>query len=73
MSGFFGVVGLYSRSYMCNVIMGIVLMTLGLWAYFRYSGEFKEVGTYVDECAAFLWENFMIPVYQQFVKKNLCL
>lgn len=25
--------------------------------YYRYSGEYRDVGIYIDEVASFLWEN----------------
>ena len=35
-SGVFGLVGLSTFSFICNVIMGAALLTLVLWAYIRY-------------------------------------
>ncbi|XP_024943923.1 atlastin isoform X2 [Cephus cinctus] len=57
LSGIFGLVGLYTFSNICNLIMGIGLLTLVLWAYIRYSGEFRELGTQIDELASGIWEN----------------
>ncbi|KAL7306714.1 hypothetical protein TKK_0001384 [Trichogramma kaykai] len=71
LSGIFGLVGLYTLSYICNTIMGIALLTLVLWAYVRYSGEFREIGTSIDDLAILVWENVMKPVYQQFVEKSV--
>ncbi|XP_033216040.1 atlastin isoform X2 [Belonocnema kinseyi] len=71
LSGIFGLVGLNTLSYSCNVTMGIGLLTLALWAYIRYSGEFREVGSKIDEVASALWENIMKPLYQQFVEKSV--
>ncbi|EFN89021.1 Atlastin-2 [Harpegnathos saltator] len=70
-SGIFGLVGLYTIANICNLIMGIGLLTLVLWAYIRYSGEFREVGTQIDDLASTIWENLMKPVYQQFVEKSV--
>lgn len=36
LSGIFGLVGLYTFANFCNLIMGISLLTLALWAYIRY-------------------------------------
>ena len=36
LSGIFGLVGLNTLSYTCNVTMGIGLLTLALWAYIRF-------------------------------------
>ncbi|XP_072755393.1 atlastin isoform X3 [Anoplolepis gracilipes] len=70
-SGIFGLVGLYTIANVCNLIMGIGLLTLVLWAYIRYSGEFREIGTQIDDLANKIWENFMKPLYQQFVEKSV--
>ncbi|XP_012275817.1 atlastin isoform X2 [Orussus abietinus] len=71
LSGVFGLVGLYTFANICNLVMGIGLLTLVLWAYIRYSGEFAELGTQIDDLASMLWENFMKPLYQQFVEKSV--
>ncbi|TGZ54330.1 Uncharacterized protein DBV15_08198 [Temnothorax longispinosus] len=57
LSGIFGLVGLYTLANICNLIMGIGLLTLVLWAYIRYSGEFREIGTQIDDLASTIWEN----------------
>jgi len=36
LSGIFGLVGLYTLANVCNLIMGVGLLTLVLWAYIRY-------------------------------------
>lgn len=36
LSGIFGLVGLYTIANICNLMMGIGLLTLVLWAYIRY-------------------------------------
>ncbi|XP_011693714.1 PREDICTED: atlastin isoform X2 [Wasmannia auropunctata] len=71
LSGIFGLVGLYTLANVCNLIMGVGLLTLVLWAYIRYSGEFREIGTQIDDMASKIWENFMKPLYQQFVEKSV--
>ncbi|KAG7203069.1 hypothetical protein KM043_010192 [Ampulex compressa] len=71
LSGIFGLFGLYGLANFCNLIMGIGLLTLALWAYIRYCGEFREIGTKIDELATAIWENFMKPLYQQFVEKSV--
>jgi atlastin len=85
LSGIFGLVGLYTIANVCNLIMGIGLLTLVLWAYIRYvksshtfpvvmnyfslpffflhirySGEFREIGTQIDDLANTIWENVSI-------------
>lgn len=36
LSGIFGLVGLYTLANVCNLVMGVGLLTLVLWAYIRY-------------------------------------
>lgn len=36
LSGIFGLFGLYALANACNLIMGVGLLTLVLWAYIRY-------------------------------------
>lgn len=36
-SGVLGLVGLYPLANLCNLAMGLALLTLVLWAYIRYS------------------------------------
>ncbi|XP_069673514.1 atlastin isoform X2 [Periplaneta americana] len=71
LSGVFGLVGIYSLANICNLVMGAAMLSLGIWAYIRYSGEMREIGAYLDEVANLLWDNIMKPTYQQFLEKSL--
>lgn len=71
MSGIFGLFGMYSFANMCNLGMGAFLLLLTVWAYVRYSGEYRDAGVYIDEVATFLWENVIHPVYQTYMEKHL--
>ncbi|XP_051529300.1 atlastin-2-like isoform X1 [Myxocyprinus asiaticus] len=51
-----GFVGINSVAAMCNMIMGMALVSLCTWAYVKYSGEFREVGSFIDQVAETLWE-----------------
>ena len=35
LSGVFGLVGMYSFSNMCNLVMGVAMLCLAVWAYVR--------------------------------------
>ncbi|XP_017140673.1 atlastin [Drosophila miranda] len=63
LSGIFGLVGLYTFANFCNLVMGVALLTLALWAYIRYSGELSDFGGKLDEFATLMWEKFMRPIY----------
>ncbi|XP_056590677.1 atlastin-2 isoform X1 [Triplophysa dalaica] len=51
-----GFVGINSVAALCNLMMGVVLVSLCTWAYVKYSGEFREVGSFIDCVAETLWE-----------------
>ncbi|XP_055966477.1 atlastin-2 isoform X1 [Sorex fumeus] len=55
-SGLTGFVGLNSIAVLCNLVMGLALTSLCTWAYVKYSGEFRELGTLIDQVAETLWE-----------------
>lgn len=50
-----GFVGVNSVATLCNLIMGVALVSLCTWAYVKYSGEFREVGSVIDQVAETLW------------------
>ncbi|XP_046899946.1 atlastin-2-like isoform X2 [Hypomesus transpacificus] len=51
-----GFVGVSSVATLCNLVMGMALAALCVWAYAKYSGEFREVGSIIDQVAETLWE-----------------
>uniref|UniRef100_A0A8C6TLG6 Atlastin GTPase 2 n=1 Tax=Neogobius melanostomus TaxID=47308 RepID=A0A8C6TLG6_9GOBI len=51
-----GFLGVSSVAALCNLLMGAALLALCLWAYAKYSGEFREVGVAIDRGADFLWK-----------------
>lgn len=51
-----GFVGVSSVAALCNLVMGAALLALCVWAYVKYSGEFRDVGAAIDRVADFLWE-----------------
>uniref|UniRef100_A0AAQ5XUW9 GB1/RHD3-type G domain-containing protein n=1 Tax=Amphiprion ocellaris TaxID=80972 RepID=A0AAQ5XUW9_AMPOC len=54
-----GFVGISSVATLCNLAMGAALTALCIWAYVKYSGEFREVGGFIDQVAETLWEQVM--------------
>jgi len=71
LSGIFGLLGMYSFANMFNLLMGVALLTLALWAYVRYSGEFREFGTRIDTLATYTWEYGLRPVYAVMMAKGM--
>uniref|UniRef100_A0A3B5A907 Atlastin-2-like n=1 Tax=Stegastes partitus TaxID=144197 RepID=A0A3B5A907_9TELE len=56
-----GFVGISSVATLCNLVMGVALTSLCIWAYVKYSGEFREVGGFIDQVAETLWEQVRRP------------
>ncbi|XP_026743061.1 atlastin-like isoform X2 [Trichoplusia ni] len=71
LSGLAGLLALYPVANLCNLAMGLALLTLVLWAYIRYSGEMREIGVTIDDVANVLWENLMKPMYQTCIEKGM--
>ncbi|XP_018120611.1 atlastin-2-like isoform X2 [Xenopus laevis] len=55
-SGLTGFIGINSIATICNLIMGLALLSFCTWAYVKYSGEFRELGTLIDQIAEIIWE-----------------
>lgn len=55
-SGVTAFIGLSTLAALANLIMGVALLSLCAWAYVKYSGEFREMGTMIDLVAETLWE-----------------
>ncbi|XP_060951873.1 atlastin-2-like isoform X2 [Limanda limanda] len=59
-----GFVGINSVATVCNLLMGVALAALCLWAYVKYSGEFREVGGVIDQVAETLWEQVFYKLFE---------
>ncbi|XP_061652069.1 atlastin-1 isoform X1 [Phyllopteryx taeniolatus] len=55
-AGVTGFVGVDVVASLCNMILGLALITLCTWAYIRYSGEYRELGAVIDQVAGALWD-----------------
>jgi len=71
LSGIFGLLGAYTFANFFNLIMGVALLTLALWAYIRFSGELRDVGEQLDALANLMWDNVLKPIYRMGVSKGL--
>ncbi|XP_067389133.1 atlastin-2 isoform X1 [Emydura macquarii macquarii] len=70
-SGLTGFLGMNSIATLCNLIMGLALVSLCTWAYVKYSGEFREVGTVIDQIAEALWEQVLKPLSDNLMEDNM--
>jgi atlastin len=60
LSGLLGVLGLEGFANLVNLLMMFGLVLFVLWAYIRYSGEYRDVGSNIDKFADIIWENVSV-------------
>uniref|UniRef100_UPI003AB102A9 atlastin-2-like isoform X4 n=1 Tax=Centroberyx gerrardi TaxID=166262 RepID=UPI003AB102A9 len=70
-SGVTGFLGLSTFAALANMVMGLALLSLCAWAYVKYSGEFREVGTLIDLVAETLWEQVLKPLSEHYMEDNV--
>ncbi|XP_071336302.1 atlastin-2 [Trachinotus anak] len=70
-SGVTGFIGLSTLAALANLVMGVALLSLCAWAYVKYSGEFREVGTMIDLVAETLWEQVLKPLSEHYMEDNV--
>ncbi|XP_029608316.1 atlastin-2 isoform X2 [Salmo trutta] len=63
-SGLTGFIGMNTIAVLANLVMGVTLMTLCMWSYVKYSGEFRDVGTIIDLLAETLWEQVLSKLFE---------
>uniref|UniRef100_A0A8C7H518 Atlastin GTPase 2 n=1 Tax=Oncorhynchus kisutch TaxID=8019 RepID=A0A8C7H518_ONCKI len=63
-SGLTGFIGMNTIAMLANLVMGVALMMLCMWAYVKYSGEFRDVGTIIDLLAETLWEQVLSKLFK---------
>nr|XP_012144988.1 PREDICTED: atlastin isoform X2 [Megachile rotundata] len=70
-SALFAFTGLYTMANICGCVVWICIVTLIVWAYIRYSGNYGQMGGLIDDVANIIWNNFMKPFYQQFAGQSM--
>ncbi|XP_061545217.1 atlastin-2-like isoform X1 [Phycodurus eques] len=70
-SGVTGFVGLSTLAALANLLMALALLSLCTWAYVKYSGEFREVGTMIDLVAETLWELVLKPLSEHYMEDSV--
>ncbi|KAG8146753.1 hypothetical protein E2320_013863 [Naja naja] len=53
-SGVTEYIGLSVVAQLCNLLVGLLLLSLLAWGYIRYSGEYRELGIVIDSTAEFV-------------------
>jgi len=63
-SSFLGLVGAYSLANMFTILLYTDMILLTIWAYVRFSGEYRDAGLYIDYTADFMWDVGVVPTYK---------
>ncbi|TRZ02040.1 hypothetical protein DNTS_024195 [Danionella cerebrum] len=56
LSGVLLFIGLETFSFTCDCIVGLAMIAMLTWAFIRYSGQYREVGTAIDQAAGVILE-----------------
>lgn len=57
-----------SFSFVLNFVFWSCFFLLCAWIYVKYSGEYKEIGEYIDGLADILWRRVYQPLYERFIQ-----
>jgi len=57
-----------SFSFIMNFLFWSCFFLLCAWIYVKYSGEYKEIGEYIDGLADVLWRRVYQPLYERFIQ-----
>jgi atlastin len=68
LSGLLEFFWLGSFSFILNFLFWSCFFLLCAWIYVKYSGEYKEIGEYIDGLADILWRRVYQPVYERFIQ-----
>lgn len=56
LSGLLIFIGLSTFALVCDWTMGVVMMSMLIWAFIRYSGRYRNVGGAIDQAAGVVLE-----------------
>ncbi|KAJ8393210.1 hypothetical protein AAFF_G00062820 [Aldrovandia affinis] len=70
-SGVTGFIGLNFIAALCNMAMGLALVSLCTWSYVKYSGEYRDLGSLIDLVAETLWEQVLKPLSDHYMEDNI--
>ncbi|XP_040576520.1 atlastin [Lepeophtheirus salmonis] len=70
LSQILSLLGLYFfANLLSSAMVGIFLLLLA-WSYTRYSGDFSEMGSYIDNISKIAWENVIQPTFALMAEKS---
>uniref|UniRef100_A0A673GSJ1 Atlastin-3-like n=1 Tax=Sinocyclocheilus rhinocerous TaxID=307959 RepID=A0A673GSJ1_9TELE len=59
LSGILFFIGLETISFACDCVVGLAMIAMLTWAFIRYSGQYREVGSAIDQAAGVILERFL--------------
>uniref|UniRef100_A0A8B9LMY7 Atlastin 3 n=1 Tax=Astyanax mexicanus TaxID=7994 RepID=A0A8B9LMY7_ASTMX len=72
LSGLLLFIGLDSVSFVCDCMLGLAMIAMLTWAFIRYSGQYRGVGTAIDQGAGVLLEQvYLILNFINILNDNL--
>jgi len=69
-SGFLMMIGLESFASLFNIILGLAVLAIAMWAYVRFSGELRDVGTQLDSTAEWIWDEVFMAAYGMMLERG---
>uniref|UniRef100_A0A0R3RA91 GB1/RHD3-type G domain-containing protein n=1 Tax=Brugia timori TaxID=42155 RepID=A0A0R3RA91_9BILA len=70
---FFQLIGLDIIAGLFSAALCIAVVSLGIWAYSRYSGNLREVGVMVDDAVTWAWYNFLSSLTQESMHRAVAI
>jgi hypothetical protein len=52
-------------------VFWVCFALLFVWLYTKYSGEYAEIGEYIDHFADVVWNNGFQPIYSKFIQSAI--
>eukprot|EP00096_Caligus_rogercresseyi_P004699 TRINITY_DN1910_c0_g1_i1.p1 TRINITY_DN1910_c0_g1~~TRINITY_DN1910_c0_g1_i1.p1 ORF type:complete len:527 (-),score=169.95 TRINITY_DN1910_c0_g1_i1:378-1958(-) len=70
LSQIYSLLGLYFLANLHSTAMMGIFIVLLAWAYTRYSGEFTELGAYIDNATKTAWEGVLQPIFAAMTERG---
>ncbi|KAK6110232.1 Atlastin-1 [Brugia pahangi] len=70
---FFQLIGLDIIAGLFSAALCIAVVSLGIWAYSRYSGNLRDVGVMVDDAVTWAWYNFLSSLTQESMHRAVAI
>ena len=67
---FLGLIGLYPFANVLNLAMMTAFLLLMTWSYVKYSGNFSEIGSTIDELSMTIWDSAIQPTFSKVAEES---